>query len=59
MEEIKYFVEVDGNRVAGDMSLKDATIFIRALFEEYWNDRKMLVSIRRMDYWDDPECGET
>ena len=57
MEEIKYFVEVDGNRVAGDMSLKDATIFVRALFEEYWNDKKMLVSIRRMD-WDDPEEGQ-
>lgn len=56
MEEIKYFVEVDGNRVAGDMSLKDGCIFVRALFEEYWNDKKMLVSIRRMD-WDDPEEG--
>ena len=58
MEEIKYFVEVDGNPVAGDMSLKDATIFVRALFEEYWNDKKMFVSIRRMD-WNDSECGET
>ena len=58
MEEIKYFVEVDGNPVAGDMSLKDATIFVRALFEEYWNDKKLFVSIRRMD-WDEPECEET
>ena len=58
MEEIKYFVEVDGEPVAKDMSLKDATIFIRALFDEYWNDKKMLVSIRRMD-WDQPEYEET
>lgn len=57
MEEIKYFVEVDGEPVAKDMSLKDATIFIRALFDEYWNDKKMLVSIRRMD-WDEPDCRE-
>lgn len=58
MEEIKYFVEVDGIPAAGDMSLKDATIFVRALFEEYWNDKKLFVSIRRMD-WDEPECEET
>ena len=54
MEEIRYFVEVDGNTVAKDMTLKDATIFVRALFEEYWNDKKLFVSIRRMD-WDMPE----
>ena len=48
----RYFVEVDGNTVAKDMTLKDATIFIRALFEEYWNDKKLFVSIRRMD-WDE------
>ena len=54
MEEIKFFVEVDGNTVAKDMTLKDATILVRALFEEYYNDKSMLVSIRRMD-WDIPE----
>lgn len=49
MEEIKYLVEVDGEPVAKDMTLKDATIFVRALFEEYWKDNKLIVSIRRMD----------
>ena len=56
MEEIRYFVEVDGDTVAKDMTLKDATIFVRALFEEYYNDKSMLVSVRRMD-WDEPECA--
>ena len=46
MEEIKYFVEVDGNTVAKDMTLKDATIFIRALFEEYWNDRNAQIDLK-------------
>lgn len=55
MDEVRFFVEVDGNTVAKDMTLKDATIFVRALFEEYWNDKKLLVSVRRMD-WDAPEC---
>ncbi len=55
MEEVKYLVEVDGNIVAKEMSLKDATIFIRALFEEYWNDNKLFVSIRRMDCFNEPE----
>jgi len=55
MSEIRYFVEVDGNVVAKGMTLKDATIFVRALFEEYWNDKKLLVSVRRMD-WDELEC---
>lgn len=57
MEEIKYFVEVDGNTVAKDMTLKDATILVRALFEEYYNDKSMLVSIRRID-WDMPEVAK-
>lgn len=54
MEEVRYFVEVDGQTVAKDMSLKDATIFIAALFEEYWNDKKLFISIRRMD-WDEQD----
>ena len=55
MNELRFFVEVDGNTVAKDMTLKDATIFVRALFEEHWNDKKILISVRRMD-WDEPEC---
>lgn len=57
MEEIKYFVEIDGNRVAENMSIQTALILIEALFAEYYNDKKMLVSICRMDL-DEPECGE-
>lgn len=50
MTETLYFVEVDGRIVAENMGIKDATIFVRALFEEYWQDKKLLISIRRMDW---------
>lgn len=50
MEETLFFVEVDGRIVAENMGIRDATIFVRALFEEYWQDKKLLVSIRRMDW---------
>ena len=54
MEEILYFVEVDGNAVAKDMTLEVATTLISALFEKYYKDKKLFISIRRMD-WDEPE----
>ena len=57
MEEIKYFVEMGGYRVAENMSIQTALVLIEALFAEYYNDKRILISIRRMD-WDEPECGE-
>ena len=44
----------DGNVVAKDMTLEVATTLIGALFEKYYNDKKLFISIRRMD-WDEPE----
>jgi len=58
MEELKYFVELGGYRVAENMNIQTALILVEALFAEYYNDRRILISIRRMD-WDEPECGET
>lgn len=49
MWEDTYYVEVDGEVVARGLSLKIATILIRALFEEYWNDKQMVVSVKKED----------
>ena len=38
-----YCVEVDGEVVARGLDLKIATILVRALFEEYWNDKYMCI----------------
>ena len=57
MEENKYFVEIGGYRVAENMSIQTALILIGALFAEHYNDKRILISIRRMD-WDEPECEE-
>ena len=54
MREILYFIEVDGNVVAKDMTLEVATTLIGALFEKYYNDKYLFISIRRID-WDEPE----
>ena len=58
MKEIKYFVEIGGYRVAENMSIQTALILIGGLFAEHYNDKRILISIRRMD-WDEPECEET
>ena len=50
MNEIMYFVEADGSVLAENMSLDNAAVFAKALFETYFNDRMMKVTIRRMDW---------
>jgi len=47
--ERKYSVLIDQTVVASYMDLKTATILARALFEEYYNDHLMVVSIREED----------
>ena len=49
MNERKYKVLMDDRTVANDMNLKEATILVRALFEEYYNDYLMVISIREME----------
>lgn len=46
MSEKKYRVLIDGTAVAKDMDLKTATVLVRALFEEYYNDSMMTVSVQ-------------
>lgn len=49
MEERKFKVLIDETVVANNMNLDTATILVKALFEEYYNDHKMIVSIKEED----------
>ena len=49
MEERKYEVLVDGDTVAEGMDINMATILVKALFNEYYNEHSMIVGIKEMD----------
>ena len=49
MEERRYKVLIDNMVVANNMDLKTATILVKALFDEYYNDYKMVVSVKAED----------
>mgnify|MGYP003289161874 CR=1 FL=1 len=49
MCEKKYMVLINNGVVAKDMDIRTATVLIRALFEEYYNDHTMTVSIKEED----------
>lgn len=60
MIEKRYRVLIDGVTVATGMSLEHATIFLKALFLEYYNEDTMAVSIRqedRVEVDDSDNCG--
>lgn len=49
MIEKKYKVLIDKEIVAENMNLKTATILVRALFEEYYNENSLTVSVKEME----------
>lgn len=49
MTEKKYKVLINNEVVAEEMDIKTATLLIRVLFEEYYNDFTMTVSIKEME----------
>lgn len=49
MTEPLYALVVNGRTAAKDLSIEDAALFAKALFERYRSDRNMIVSIKRMD----------
>lgn len=49
MYEKKYRVLINNEVVAKDMDIKTATILVKALFEEYYNDYAMTVSVQEED----------
>lgn len=48
MVEEKYEIFIDNKKIGELVGLNNALIFIRGLFNEYYNDTKMAVSLRRM-----------
>ena len=49
MTEYKYKVLIDDVLYAENMDIKTAAILIKALFEEYYNDHSMTISIKEME----------
>ena len=50
MHDVKNYKVLINNEVVADyMDIKTATILVRALFEEYYNDYTMVISIQRED----------
>jgi hypothetical protein len=49
MIQKRYKVYVNLEMVASDMDIKTATLLIRMLFEEYYNESNMVITIREME----------
>ena len=49
MEEKRYKVLINNETIAKDMDIRTATVLVRALFEEYYNDYSMVISIKQAD----------
>lgn len=49
MDERKYKVAIDSTVIAERVNLHIAMILAEALFEHYYNDRNMTVSVKEME----------
>ena len=49
MTERRYEVLQGNNRLATDMQLEDALLFIHAFFDKYYMEHSMIISIKEMD----------
>lgn len=49
MNDKKYEILIDEEIVATRMDIKTATVLIRALFEEYYNQYPMTISVREIE----------
>lgn len=49
MDERRYEVSQENRRLATDMSLEDALLFIEAIFEKYYMEHSMVISIKEME----------
>ena len=49
MVDRKYQVLINNEIVAKDMDIRTAIVLVKALFEEYYNDYTMIVSIKQED----------
>ncbi len=49
MGERRFEVSSGNNRLATDMSLEDALLFINAIFDKYYMEHSMVISIKEME----------
>lgn len=48
MDENKYFVTIDHETIAENMSLEIALMLVKAVFNEYYNDNNIVLAIEEM-----------
>ena len=58
MNENKYYLKVDNRTVAECIPLEYALIFIKSIFENYYNDHEIVISIAEMKRYEDDEVDE-
>ena len=49
MNENKYYLKVNNRTVAERVSLEHALIFIKSIFENYYNDHDIVIAIAEME----------
>ena len=49
MSEHKYYLKVDNRTVAECIPLEYALIFIKSIFENYYNDHDIVIAIAEME----------
>ena len=55
MNENKYYLKIDNRIIAERVSLEHALIFIKSIFENYYNDHEIVISIAEMRQCEDDE----
>ena len=58
MNENKYYLKVDNRIVAEYIPLEYALIFIKSIFENYYNDHEIVISIAEMGRCEYDEVNE-
>ena len=58
MNENKYYLKIDNRIIAERVSLEHALIFIKSIFENYYNDHEIVISIAEMRRYEDDEVNE-
>lgn len=58
MNENKYYLKIDNRTIAERVSLEHALIFIKSIFENYYNDHEIVISIAEMRRYEDDEVNK-
>ena len=58
MNENRYYLKVDNRTVAECIPLEYALIFIKSIFENYYNDHEIVISIAEMEQCEDSKVNE-